>query len=351
MSWKNLSAYKGRKNIILEVGEGSEEYGFVQKTLMFEYISINYDGVKFTVKVYPSNHNYNQTVTNFMVRLPNKKEAAKVKDQFERKVLDNLSHNLHHDFLIATEIDLFKKGSKKIIRPTYESCLESHFYRLQESVKEKGRVALRNSNGKFGESILKFGYGISTRNKAKAIEALDGILAPAYVALLADFKQHKLLGKIATFGKSIHYKRLSNAWAIHPLVGNLVVDVARKIVVFGKKDLYKFWEIKPNELKAILNKQDVEISRIVLKRNEKIFRGLLEAAYGDLSPSEIDNIYNLFMNGIAKHIESPYAFKNNWLINKGQQDEYGDDREHGEIKDYQIGDNVGSLKPDSKTKF
>lgn len=350
--WKNLSAFKGRKNIVLEVGEGSSSLGFKQKILMFEWIQVySSNPSQLQVKVHPSANGYYQTVNNFLVRIANKEEAVKVRDQFERKVLDNLRTSLAHDFMIATEVDLFQNGKKKVHKPNYESCLESHFYRFQESVKQKGKVALRNKNGKFGESILKFGYGQSKKNKEKAIVSLDGILAPAYVALLSDFKEHKLLGKVATYGKAVHYKRLSNAWAMHPLVGNLVVDLSRKIVSFARKDLYKFWDIKEQELKAILNKQDVKIAREVLQRNEKIFKGLIEAAYRDLSKGEVDNVFNLFMNGIAKHINNPYAFKTNWLINKGIKDEYDDYEQHGEIKDYQIGHNARYLKDDSNKKF
>jgi hypothetical protein len=345
MSWKKFNDFVGKKNVVLELGENAT--GFATKIVLFEHITKPSYSEYYTFKAF--GESYTRSIKdNIDVRVPDKKVVKDLIEQWEKQALDKLRFNLHHDFDIGSEVETFMNGKHKILKPEYQRCLESHFYRLQETVKDKGRVSVKNKDDKFGKSTLKFGDSKQNKHKAEAIKALDGILAVAYVALLGDFKKHELLSKVATYGKGIHYARLNNAWAMHPLVGNLVIDIGRKVVVFGQKGLYKFWDIKPAELKAILEKSDVKKARTVLKRNEKIFKGIISAAYQDEGEVYIDNIFTVFMKGIKNNLASPFAFKTNWLINKGKVDDDGDSMPHGEIKDYQVGENANMLGKDSK---
>lgn len=368
MSWKHISDFVGQKNIILEIGQ---QYSF-----LFEDDVIKFDYV--LRSAYPlSNGKYNYTYKtfddvyatttsiDFQVRLATDKQKAKIEERLFKEELENLDTHLNHTFQISSEVETFCKDKKKTIKPEFNMCNESHLYRIQEAIpyRNQAKPSVKNNKGQFGKSTLKFQGQFTEKSKLEIVKALDAILAVGCVALFSNY--------IESFPKSptvrscnrngIHYKGISNAWVMHPLVSNLVTDLSRKIVVFAERGYLKYWKATQEETRKVIQTNDVKLARVILKQNKIVFIKLLNAAYRNLEEDECKILFSLFINGIHRKLRSPFNLKKNWIVHirnpgyyPGSEDPDDlDDGQyiHGEIADFQIQETIDSLSVIKKVKF
>lgn len=171
---------------------------------------------------------------------------------------------------------------------------------------------------------IHFGMGKLTQEKATPIvKALDAILGVACVGMFAEFDNPKrrtmygLPGEYRLPPHGLEYRTLSNAWLFHPMIMNLVFDMARKIVVFGESGLLKYWQGSEEETVNTIIKCDVVKARKILASeiNKKIMCGILMAAYPYLTKLDMENILNIFQNGMESVIKDPNDIVNNWNLN------------------------------------
>lgn len=161
--------------------------------------------------------------------------------------------------------------------------------------------------------------GFKEEEYIKMVKALDAIIGVACVSLFADYdnpKRRELYGLAGEYRLPPHgleYRTLSNAWLIHPMIMNLVVDVARVALTVGFKDLLKYWKTTEEETIKCINTCDVKLAQEILKRNKQMFFQVLRAAYEfDIKINKI--IFDIFLKGVKHAVKKPDDIIGNWNL-------------------------------------
>jgi hypothetical protein len=172
---------------------------------------------------------------------------------------------------------------------------------------------------------IHFGIGVLDPVKGKerienVIKALDKVVGVACVSLFQDYDRperrqlYGLPGEYRLPPHGIEYRTLSNAWLIHPMIANLVVDLSRKAFMFGWNGFGKFWDSTEDEtIKCIIN-CDVKKAQEIITRNKTLFIKMYQACYGTLRPETFEGIYKVYMKGINSLIETPNDIAHNWNL-------------------------------------
>src|ERR1019366_5440055 len=99
--------------------------------------------------------------------------------------------------------------------------------------------------------------------KINMVKAMDAIAGVACVALFAKYdnpirrQYYGLPGEYRLPKHGLEYRALSNAWLIHPLIMNLVIDFARKAAIMGKEGLFSKWKATEQETIDCITNCDV----------------------------------------------------------------------------------------------
>jgi hypothetical protein len=151
------------------------------------------------------------------------------------------------------------------------------------------------------------------------VEALDGILGIAGVSLASGIdtpERRKMYGKCGEFRLPIHgieYRVLSNFWLSHPAISHLVFELTRRAVMLGTSGLYRTcWDGPQSEIKDVVNANDVNCARAIIKRNRHIYFGALRSVWGSGPVTEM--ALRTIENGIGTVISDPLNIEANWLI-------------------------------------
>jgi len=162
--------------------------------------------------------------------------------------------------------------------------------------------------------------GIGSRPKEemeRIVKAMDMVLGVACVSLFAGMDDPRrrhfygLPGEYRLPPHGLEYRTLSNAWLCHPLIMNMVFELARKAVVFGEKALTSMWQVEEKETLDCILTCNVDKAREILTTNKTVFCKILEAA--NLYPT--DKAYNIFMNGVASAVDDYTDMETNWNLN------------------------------------
>lgn len=168
----------------------------------------------------------------------------------------------------------------------------------------------------------KLGNGENKKSKEEMdqiVKALDAILGVACVSMFAkqdEARRREVTGiagdyKIHTWG--LEYKVLSNAWLFHPLIANIVCDLARTVSAFGEKGFLKHWKSTEKETIQCINTHDVALARKILKRNQKMLKELLLVRLS--YDYHVELAFNTIMKGMEHSIKDPTDIKTNWNVN------------------------------------
>jgi hypothetical protein len=198
-------------------------------------------------------------------------------------------------------------------------CMPSkNAYGLEGHKKDGRDVPFRPAGGH-----IHFGIGKKTDEEyTKIVKALDATIGVACVSLFAKFDDPRrrllygLPGEYRTPPHGLEYRTLSNAWLFHPMMMNLVFDIARKGLIFGEKNLIGYWKTSEKEVVDIIQKSDVKAARESLKKNEFLFRQLIGAAYGN-EERTTKTVFDIFMNGMESVIKDPTNIEANWMLAGG----------------------------------
>lgn len=200
-------------------------------------------------------------------------------------------------------------------------CMPSlNAYGLKVNMPPAREVPFRSAGGH-----IHFGIGKKNHPKAgKIVKALDAVLGVACVSLFAEFddpnrrKLYGLPGEYRLPPHGIEYRTLSNAWLSHPLIMNMVFDLARKAVIFGKDDYFeKHWVATEEEVINCIINCDVKAAHKMMERNKEAFLQLLKASYSSAQPAELEMLYQVFIKGIRSAIKDPLDLTTNWRLESG----------------------------------
>lgn len=140
-------------------------------------------------------------------------------------------------------------------------------------------------------------FGISKSNAAMdaipdIVRALDAILGVACVSLFENFdnpvrrQYYGLAGEHRLPPHGLEYRSLSDAWLFNPKLASMVLDLARKIVVWtvnGKNQ----WQASKEEVVECMLRSDVGLARKILARNASLFSNIgLKTSIDLMAPAE-----------------------------------------------------------------
>ncbi len=124
------------------------------------------------------------------------------------------------------------------------------------------------------------------------VRALDAILGVACVSLLENFdnpvrrRYYGLAGEHRLPPHGLEYRSLSDAWFFNPKLASMVLDLARKIVVWtvnGKNQ----WQASEQEVVECILRSDVDLARKILARNAHLFPAIgLKTSIDLMAPAE-----------------------------------------------------------------
>lgn len=170
-----------------------------------------------------------------------------------------------------------------------------------------------------GHVHLGFPKKYSKEEYEKMVKALDAILGVAGVSMHAKYDDPRrrimygLAGEYRLPPHGLEYRVLSNAWLFHPVIANIVFDLARSAAMFGLKDLLKHWDAKEEETIAVINTCDVEGARAILKRNKDLLLSILKARYRN--ESYCNYAFKAIFEGMESVIKDPSDIEKNWNLN------------------------------------
>lgn len=158
----------------------------------------------------------------------------------------------------------------------------------------------------------------------KMVKALDAVLGVACVSMFAKFddprrrEMYGLAGEYRLPPHGLEYRVLSNAWLFHPLIANIVFDLARTIAMFGAKDLIGMWECSEAETIRIINTCDVDSARQVLLKNKELLIKLLKVMYRKTDSAgaqeKAEYVYDIIMKGMESVIKDVSDIAGNWNL-------------------------------------
>lgn len=168
---------------------------------------------------------------------------------------------------------------------------------------------------------------VSLKNKEiyiKMVKALDAILGVACVSMFAKYddprrrQMYGLAGEYRLPPHGLEYRVLSNAWLFHPLIANIVFDLARTAAMFGAKDLLPHWQCSEAETIRIINQCDVTAAREVLNKNKNLFLKILNVMYSKNDSTErfAKYSFDVIINGMESVIEDVSDIAGNWDLGK-----------------------------------
>jgi len=239
-----------------------------------------------------------------------------IKGLFDKAKKYNPKAKLSLKTTMDIDYDLLKTSAEEHVQ---FGCMPSFNAYGMQGLQFNGRdVPFRSAGGH-----IHYGIGKITHEQAiPIVKALDAILGVACVSLFAKYddvrrrQMYGLAGEYRLPPHGLEYRVLSNAWMAHPAIMNLVFDVSRKVLMFGKIGLLKYWDHKEEQTIEIINTCNVDQARATINRNKELFKKILEAAYGLNSFKAIHGV-EAFLNGMECVIETPNDIEKNWLVRPG----------------------------------
>lgn len=170
-----------------------------------------------------------------------------------------------------------------------------------------GEEVLKDSNKE--EQIVQF------------VKDLDKIVGVACVSLFAKYddprrrSMYGLAGEYRTPEHGLEYRVLSNAWLSHPLITHMVFELSRQTLAASRAKCMGAWEATEKETVECINNCDVELARVILKRNEVFLKNLIFSHC--FNETYANKIFKTFLNGMETLIKNPDDIKGNWLLDGG----------------------------------
>lgn len=177
----------------------------------------------------------------------------------------------------------------------------------------------------FGLARLK-NHPDKVREAVKIVKALDKTVGVFSVGAGALYEQNKvrrryygLAGEFRLPPHGLEYRTLSNYWLCHPAIMQLTFEFARAIFQLAPLGLLDFWYGDEDTVQAIINTYDVREARKLLKRNEKLFMEIFQAANETFQIAGLERdiarkAFQVGMEGIEYAVADPTDIEENWRL-------------------------------------
>lgn len=203
-------------------------------------------------------------------------------------------------------------------------CAPSYnVYGLQGNTTHGRQVPYRFAGGHihFG---LRDGGGVWDKERiVRAVRVLDSVLGVACVSMFANQDnpvRRQFYGQPGEYRLPPHgleYRTLSNAWLAHPLIFQMVFDLARAAAGLADEGLGNVWDATENETVEIIMNHEVDRARAILKRNESVFKGIIRSIGGSYMPPEAADVaYRIWLGGMEEAVADPSDIEGNWNLSK-----------------------------------
>jgi len=184
---------------------------------------------------------------------------------------------------------------------------------------------VRFAGGHIHFGLQEYGGDIKRLHKDEALQrrimfSLDSILGVACVSLFQKLDNpirrdyYGLPGEYRLPPHGLEYRTLSNGWLCHPLVGNMVFELARRAFDIGWYDQGHLWEATEGEVLDCILRCDAEVARAILKRNMDVLSNLLQYRLGPTGAE----CARLFLQPVDEFIKNPGDLAGNWKCNKAR---------------------------------
>jgi hypothetical protein len=227
-----------------------------------------------------------------------------------------IKHNPKASLSVKSTLEIPAKMLKEADDEHVEfGCMPSFNIYGMSGLKLPGReVNIRSAGGH-----IHFGCGkLEDDRLERIIKALDMVLGVASVSLFEGYEDPRrrtmygLAGEYRVPKHGLEYRVLSNTWLLHPVIMNLVFDLARGAFAFGDCDMLRFWKANEADVIEVINNCDVKGARKMLKKNATILKQILSHKY--YGPT-VNRAFNMIMQGVKKHIPEANDIKGNWNLN------------------------------------
>ncbi len=165
------------------------------------------------------------------------------------------------------------------------------------------------------------GSKLDPASVSEIVRALDDVLGVACVSMFAEFdnpvrrQYYGLPGEYRLPAHGLEYRTLSNAWMMHPLAFHMTFDLARMVMSLGYNGVRDKWVASEKETVETIINHDVKQAREILKRNEKVLKGILRGAHGAYD-SHADVAARIWQNGIESAVKDPTEIAANWELHE-----------------------------------
>jgi len=168
--------------------------------------------------------------------------------------------------------------------------------------------------------------GIGPRDADKMndiVKTLDAVLGVSCVSLFAEFddparrQYYGLPGEYRTPTHGLEYRTISNAWTFHPMIMNIVFDLARKACRLGDQLGLKHFDGSETETIETIITCDVERARKIMDRNKALIMKLIKAAGGGYRDNP-EAVFGIFRNGMESAVKDPTDIEGNWNLTSGR---------------------------------
>lgn len=175
---------------------------------------------------------------------------------------------------------------------------------------------------RFAGGHIHIGHKPGAAKTERMIRAMDAVLGVACVSLFAQYDnpvRRQFYGQPGEYRLPAHgfeYRTLSNAWLSHPTIYHMVFDLARAAAGLVEENLDTVWVADEKETVETIMNHDVPQARAILKRNETIFKGILQTIGGTyLSYSDAPDVaYKVWANGMETAVTNPSDIAGNWCL-------------------------------------
>lgn len=160
------------------------------------------------------------------------------------------------------------------------------------------------------------------------VKAIDKIAGVATVGMFEKYDNptrrefYGLAGEFRLPSYGLEYRVLSNAWLTHPAITHFTFELVRAAAKLQFVKMDSFWEGSEDEVQHVINRCDVAGARAIIKRNEKVYRRLLEGIYNGKKGSVAygpETTKSCVTQGMRAMLEGVHVFVNkdverNWAL-------------------------------------
>lgn len=136
---------------------------------------------------------------------------------------------------------------------------------------------------------------------------LDNSVRRQYYGLAGEYRKPRYKG-----GFGVEYRVLSNWWLASPAVMQLTWDIGRLCVRLAASKYGNLWAGNQDETICVINNCDYEGASKIIKRNEPMFRWILNQVYRN--PKSVEKALNLCYRGVQSVVPDVDNFKENWHL-------------------------------------